>query len=338
MSSWANRNILRKRNINQIPEPFRPQIISRAEQSEVIISESFQYRNEIIISESKSQDNKIVKKSDYSNLQELILRKIDSIPNTSSTTELKYKGKNYVFVILRNIRNIKDNDLWISSYNSIRKYYTNKIVIIDDNSSINTVNGKLFNTEVIYSDFPGAGEVLPYYYFIKYNWADYMIFLHDSMFINRPFTDQELEGDAKFHWYFESNGFDDINKIHRYFALINNGNELTTFIDNNKWIGCFGSATIISRELIQYIEEKYNIFTQLCHVIKKRKDREAFERILGIVLLYEEAVNISSCSNFGDINKFPDAFNSENDTFENVNYIIQSKNYNTAIIKIWRGR
>ena len=65
----------------------------------------------------------------------------------------------YVFVILRNIQNARDNDLWISSYNSIRKFYKNKIIIIDDNSKINTVNGKLVNTDIIYSEWNGAGEV-----------------------------------------------------------------------------------------------------------------------------------------------------------------------------------
>jgi hypothetical protein len=146
------------------------------------------------------------------NPRQYITKKIDTMLNPSAF-ELTNNDKTYVFVILRHLRNIRDNDLWISSYNSIRKFYTNKIVIIDDNSSINTVDGKLVNAEVIRSEFNGAGEILPYYYFLKYKWADKMIFLHDSMFINRLFTQDELEGDVKFHWHFEKGYITDLGKL-----------------------------------------------------------------------------------------------------------------------------
>jgi hypothetical protein len=342
MSSWANRKVFLKRDISKIPEALRPQIIPRAERSEVIISETFQAikpRNEIITPDTYTNTNKSNKMPEHFRSREIITKKIDHVPHITAS-ELKFKEKLYVFVILRHLRTVKDNDLWISSYNSIRKFYTNKIVIIDDNSSINTVNGKLFNTEIIYSEFPGAGELLPYYYFAKHKWADNMIFLHDSMFLNRPFKDQELEGDAKFHWYFESNGFDDSHKIQRYFSLLNSGNELTEFTSKpeNKWKGCFGAAAIINRELVQYIEEKYHIFTQLCFIIKTRKDREAFERLLGIILFYEEGVSMTSYSNFGDILRYPDAFNSENNNIETAGHIVHSRGYDTAILKVWRGR
>ena len=42
MSSWANRKVVSKRNLSQIPEDLRPQIVSRAERPEVVLSESFQ--------------------------------------------------------------------------------------------------------------------------------------------------------------------------------------------------------------------------------------------------------------------------------------------------------
>lgn len=77
-------------------------------------------------------------------------------------------------------------------------------MIIDDNSTINTVNGKLVNTEVIDSEYNGAGEILPYYYFLQHKWADRMIFLHDSMFMNRHFTPNELDSPIRFHWEFSN--------------------------------------------------------------------------------------------------------------------------------------
>lgn len=333
MSSWANRNIPRKRNLEQIPADLRPQIVPRAQRAEIVISESFQDKpqNTIVIPDSKE-------KQEYVNPRQYVTKKVEVAPSINAF-ELKYKEKSYVFVILRHLRTVRDNDLWISSYNSIRKFYTNKIVIIDDNSEVNTVNGKLINTEVIYSEFPGAGEILPYYYFLKHKWADRMIFLHDSMFIHRPFRDTELEGDIKFHWHFDGST-NDSRKINNYLSLLTHNSELQAFVTDNdtKWYGCFGATTICDLATIQYLEEEYKIFSSLVLSIRTRKDRETFERVFGIVLYFEGILVGNNCSNFGDILKYPGAFESENNNVETAAHIIGQRGYDTAIIKVWRGR
>jgi hypothetical protein len=340
MSSWANRGIPRRRDISQIPEALRPQIIPRAFRPEVIASESFQEvsQNEVIINTRNSEPKKVEPKP-VVNTRQYTNKKIDITPSPSAF-ELRFNEKSYVFVILRNIRSVRDNDLWISSYNSIRKYYTNKIVIIDDNSTLNTVDGKLFNTEVIKSEFPGAGESLPYYYFLKYKWADRMIFIHDSMFINRPFRDSELNNKVRFHWHFTSNGFDDYRKINNFISLLKNNADLTAFVADPdvKWQGCFGATSIIDLELVQYLEEEYSIFKNLAMTIKTRKDRETFERVFGIILYFEDLINDSNSSNFGEITAYPGAFESENNNMETAAHILRQKGYDTAIIKVWRGR
>ena len=63
MSSWANRHILQKRNISQIPQELRPNIISRAERPEIILSETFQEvtYNEIVINTRKQESIKETK-------------------------------------------------------------------------------------------------------------------------------------------------------------------------------------------------------------------------------------------------------------------------------------
>ena len=139
MSSWANRNILQKRNISQIPPELRPQILPRFQQPQVILSETFQQKME-----KKEKENEIVYPDNTSKQmpERYNFKRIETKPSPLATL-LVHNDKSYVFVILRNIQTAKDNDLWISSYNSIRKYYTNPIVIIDDNSTINTVNGRL---------------------------------------------------------------------------------------------------------------------------------------------------------------------------------------------------
>jgi hypothetical protein len=344
MSSWATRNIPRKRDLSQIPEHLRPQIVPRAAQHQVLISESFQEssKNEIILgtrTNQSSQNKDKAKVEPVINPRQYINKKIDLVPGPGAF-ELIYKEKSYIFVILRHIRNTRDNDLWISSYNSIRKYYTNKIIIIDDNSAINTVDGKLNNAEIIKSDFNGAGEILPYYYFLKYKWADRMIFLHDSMFINRPFRDSELEGDIKFHWQFDRNGVNDFRKISNYLSLLTNNIELQAFATDTdtKWFGCFGATSISSLSTIEYIEDEYKLFSNLVLSIRTRKDREAFERVLGIVLYYEGIFNNNECSNFGDIFKYPESFESQNNNMETAVNILKQRGYDTAIIKVWRGR
>ena len=324
MSSWANRHLPRKRDLSQIPAELRPCPIPRVEQPQVILSESFQFNpvNEVIYPVTEPVSNHVM------------IQKIDAIP--LSATLLTYDNHSYVFVILRNIRHAKDNDLWISSYNSIRRFYTNPIKIIDDNSSINTFNGKLIDTEVIQSEWNGAGEILPYYYFMKHKWADRMIFIHDSMFLSRPFRDSELSDSVRFHWYF-LNKKDD-RKYSTYLSLLTNSEPL---IDYSKqlslWKGCFGATSIIDHTVVKKLEEKYGIFSRLVMAIRARPEREMFERIFGMIMFYEGYTN-EQCSNFGDILDYPHAFNSQFQTAEMASHDLITSGYKSAIIKVWKGR
>jgi len=347
MSSWANIRVPRKRDLTQIPSELRPSIVPRAQRSEVLQSESYQAFQPTIVDvtpvsnyiedpsrrRTTKQETTVVPKNVY------VSKKIETAPSPGAF-ELRFQEKSYVFVILRHIKTPRDNDLWISSYNSIRKFYTNKIIIIDDNSVINTVNGKLFQAEVLPSEFPGAGEILPYYYFLQHKWADHMLFLHDSMFLHRPFTDSELQHDVVFHWYFTTNGFDDSRKISNYLSLLQHDKELQQYYKTptSPWKGCSGGATIMSYDTLLLLENKYKLFSTLTMAIKTRKDRETFERVLGIVLYFEGLVTDKTCSNFGDILRYPGAFESENNNPETASHIVQQRGYPTAIVKVWRGR
>ena len=94
-----------------------------------------------------------------------------------------------------------------------------------------------------------------------------------------------------------------------------------------------------SKIAFYFINDKYKIFSNLVLLIRTRKDREAFERILGIVLYCAKRFDAGSkCSNFGDILKYPGAFDSENNNMETAAHIISQAGYNTAILKVWRGR
>lgn len=60
------------------------------------------------------------------------------------------------------------------------------IVIIDDASVECYVSAEqeLVNTLIIKSEYPGAGEVLPYFYYAKFGWWSRAIFIHDSVLVN----------------------------------------------------------------------------------------------------------------------------------------------------------
>ena len=348
MSSWANIRVPRKRDISQIPEELRPLLVTRAQHPGVIMSESFQTSSSDDYNFNDYYSNMVIdpslpkpKKEERYAPKEYVSKKIETRPSPGAI-ELLYNGKSYVFVILRHLRNAKDNELWISSYNSIRKYYTNKIIIIDDNSSVNTVHGNLYETETIQSEFNGAGEIIPYYYFLQHKWAYTMIFLHDSMFLHRRFEEEELEHSVRFHWYFNSNRADDKRKISTYLSLLKNdkSKEVLDFYQNatSIWKGCSGGASMIDYSVVFQLEDTYNLFTTLIMAIKSRKDREAFERVLGIVLYYEELIQDKTCSNFGDIMRYPGCFESEHTSPDTAATIVNQYAYKTAILKVWRGR
>ena len=337
MSSWANLGIPRKRNLQQIPEGLRPTIITRAQRPEVIQSESFQEQENEIIYPSGSEDSfPTPDMNAYSRTYPVRKMELNPAPNA---IELRFLDKSYVFVILRNIRTTRDNDLWMASYQSVRRFYTNKIIIIDDNSDINTVNGKLVNTEVIRSDYNGAGEVLPYYYFLINKWADRMVFLHDSMFLHRRFTDAELNGAVRFHWHFSNGDMRNDRKIGTYLSMLPNHEGLLEYANqpNNTWNGCFGGTSIVDLDIVTQLEEAYSFFSTLVLSIKTRKDRETFERLFGIVLHYRSMIE-EPFSNFGNIVKYPGAFESQVSTLDQGAYALSQKGYDTAIIKVWRGR
>ena len=330
--SWANRGIPRRRDVSQIPVEARPVIISRAERPEVILSESLQYKpvNEIIYPTISHSHHSLF------DLMTPPPKKMEQVfPHAK---ELHNNDQSYVFVILRHLRNAQDNSLWTSAYQSIRTHYTNRIIIIDDNSQVNTFNGSLVNTEVIESEYRGAGEILPYFYFFLHKWADRMIILHDSMILHRPFRSAELEGLLRFHWHFSLNESSYHTKMALQFSSMRHHEGLLAFLNGgSQWKGCFGGASIISYDAVEHLEKKYGFFSTLVLAIKTRRDREVFERMLGAVAFFEKMVEMDTCSTFGDIIRYPGAF-TDNMNKDMTAQQVQQANYDTAILKIWRGR
>ena len=75
----------------------------------------------------------------------------------------------YGFIITRHVNSEITNKYWNHCIKCIRTFYPyRKIVIIDDNSNQDFLISfhNYENIEIINSEFPGRGELLPYYYFI----------------------------------------------------------------------------------------------------------------------------------------------------------------------------
>jgi hypothetical protein len=246
------------------------------------------------------------------------------------------KPQSDIFVILRCIRTEEDKKLWRRCYVSIRYFYqTTKIIIIDDNSLLaDEFDQRLEDTTIIKSDFTGSAEVLPFYYFLKYHWADRMIVMHDSMFFKRPFTAEELAGKVKFLWHFDRHEYDNNTKIDEIIQFIPHSSELISLRKStSEWNGCFGLAMIIDWSVIKELDDKYGIVSLLIHFIKNREERMAYERVFGLVVFKEQLVTKTNCSMFGSIHDYVGSWQAD---FE-----WQMKNqhlYPYAIMKTWSGR
>ena len=96
----------------------------------------------------------IILKKTYKNLNliknDIIINKISNIFFYNNIIENNKLG----FIILRHVNSELTNKYWIESYFSIRKYYNNKIIIIDDKSNKNFLTKiKLENFYIINYEF-----------------------------------------------------------------------------------------------------------------------------------------------------------------------------------------
>lgn len=252
--------------------------------------------------------------------------------NLFATSEMD----NTVFVLLTHVQKEEDEKLIERCYKSVRFFYPDApVVIIDDNSKLPLFFKEDVHTTLLQSEFPGSGELLPYYYFLKYKWAEKMIFLHDSMFLKRKFTSEELSGLVKFHWFFGYHGADNNQMIDALLLNLKNGAKLVDL--NHKkslWRGCFGVASMIDLHLLERLEEKYAFVSSLIDKIKNRTQRMVLERIFALVLFHEKRVDKDTCSNFGEIFAYPRCWQFMDDAFlEEL-----KENYPGAILKTWHGR
>ena len=237
------------------------------------------------------------------------------------------------FIMLRNVNSSLQNLYWIKCYECIRRFYTHfQIVIIDDNSDYKYVkyNKKLKNTIIIKSEFKKRGELLPYYYFLKYKFFDIAVIIHDSIFLNKRIKFNTLN--YNFLWEFNHNSQqiqsfreDAENKLENMINLYEDEN-LNKFYKLNEWKGCFGCMMAVNYNFLKAVNQKYNLEILIPN-IKHRFDRMLLERLIAI--LFQISIDKKKVSKFGDIHKY---------CRWGIKFKQKDNFTHLPIIKVWSGR
>lgn len=260
---------------------------------------------------------------------------------------------NYGFIMSRHVNSETTNKYWNECVRCIQKVHQGiPIVIIDDNSNYDFVkaDSEYQNIQIVQSEYPGRGELLPYYYFWKNHYWESAVIIHDSVFIQKRIPYRKLKinvlplwhfgGGAKYDNQFNtlriSNCLKNNNQIQK--NLFQNNNDVTSIMKVKKkktWNGVFGIQSYIKHSFLSILQEKYEIFNMLT-CITSRDDRCSLERIMGVLFWLEAPVVRLLPSLFGDITQSPDSFSLSYDAHRN--YITENGRAKTPYVKVWSGR
>lgn len=256
---------------------------------------------------------------------------------------------NFGFIILRHVRDEVTNSYWQHCLESLRNVYPdNPVMIIDDNSNQKFVTECTdINCKIITSEFPGCGEILPYYYMWKLRPFNRAVFIHDSVFIKKKFELEEAP--IQFVWSFtplRNNG--DIHNYIMYNSLflykqLNHGEFLASYFrSNSNWLGCFGAMSNFTFDEVDSWHQKYNIFNLLSY-ITNRDMRMAWERVIAVVS-YNNRFNYKCDGKFQQI---PKAINGSifdyRFHYKYSEYLVDKNTENSwwidkSMVKVWSGR
>ena len=267
------------------------------------------------------------------------------------------------FIITRCVRSPETNWYWNHCVYQIRRFHpTQPIVIIDDNSIpqfVREVRPLDSNIQVVHSEYPGRGELLPYVYLLKYKWFNAAVIMHDSSFLQAPMPIlQALQFPVIPLWH---HPFDteNIHLIYKHLSVLKNGTFMKSLCMQRQQCGgggggtgaasflsspfipaglnfnlCFGCQSVVKLRFLQQLELKYN-FSRLVETDRTRPDRCALERVLGILIHLETGGKIMK-SLFGNIRNH--AYSFKYNIKDYVNDKRRGRRLKQLMIKVWTGR
>jgi hypothetical protein len=248
------------------------------------------------------------------------------------------------FIITRHVNSEKTNKYWNRSVKCLQVLYPFiKIVIIDDNSDYNYVKADYDykNIEIIQSEFKGRGELLPYYYYIKNNYFDNAVIIHDSVFFHKKVNfGKLLDINVIPLWHFNmdtenlQNTLRISNHLSNSFAVRENININNNFLGFSQICnGCFGVQSFINRNFLLHLERKYKL-SNLIKAVVCRKDRCSLERIFGCIFFLENTKIHNVKSLFGNIM----SYQRWGYSYEDYENDLKNNRIPKAVLKIWTGR
>jgi hypothetical protein len=250
------------------------------------------------------------------------------------------------FVITRYVHSIQTNKYWNHSVKLLRILYPlKKIIIIDDNSKQEFIKAdyNYKNVEIIQSEYPGRGELLPFIYFLKYKWFDHAVILHDSVFIHKKILFHKITEPVVPLWHFNYDK-ENIHNILRISSGLKNNYKLTKLLTENNtnmlgmpvtkdFICCFGAQAYISHSFLVSLENKY-AFTNLVNLIKTKTDRCALERLMGLLFSVEHPSLLNYKSILGNIMYV----GNWGYTYDQYEEHFNKKKIIKIVVKVWSGR
>lgn len=247
------------------------------------------------------------------------------------------------FIVLRHVNSPKTNLYWKLCVRMIQKFFPGKpIVVIDDNSNkefVDNIGVNLENIKFIKSEFPGRGEILPYYYLARDNLFKKAFIIQDSVFIQKKISSSKLKTkDINFLLSFPSRISNNVDQEVDLLNKLNYGPELTEYYHSREWNGCFGLMSVVKLDFIKYIGQKYNLFNVL-NFVSNRNDRMNMERVFAVVCQFENRSIFTNNAILGDLFKYINYHYGY--SFDEYTNDVMKKNRNITkkeIVKVWTGR
>ena len=253
------------------------------------------------------------------------------------------KNTSFGFILTRCMRDEESAVYWIECVYCIRRWYPAPIpiVVIDDGSlpeylARPTAPVQPWMEDVridTIPDFPGRGELLPYYYLYHQipqwsggklpptlQWSggklpptpqwETAVVMHDSLFLQAPLPIDSASIDTICPLFEFDHQWDEDRATTALLSHVPDPDHrdtlLRTYHAKHTWKGCFGMMSVVRRAFLVALQDKYNLFALMPH-IRTRGDRCRMERILAVaVRAFSEAHRIvgGKPSVYGNIHEY----------------------------------